>query len=171
MVRVEHSRSATGGKDDWETPDRVVDIVRAFAPIGLDPCTHDGNPVRANCYFTPLHDGLEQPWVHKQGEVIFQNPPYSETQKWLLKAALESQKGLEVISLVAARPCTRYWQRIVWPHAAAVCFIVGRLTFKGAENAAPFESALIYHGKRSVSFKRHFGLDSDEDAFGKVVIL
>jgi phage N-6-adenine-methyltransferase len=63
------------GNNIWLTPDDALDPVRAYAPIGLDPCTEAHNPVGAKTFFTEEDDGLAQSW-QDQG-LVFVNPPYS----------------------------------------------------------------------------------------------
>ena len=71
------------------------------------------------------------------------NPPYGrEIGLWARKARLEAVEGSLVVGLVPARTDTRWWQESVLGHAD-VYFIAGRLKFGGAENSAPFPSAIV----------------------------
>jgi hypothetical protein len=45
-----------------------------------------------------------------------------------------------------------------------MCFIRGRLRFVGADNGAPFPSALVYVGPQRFRFGEHF------ESIGKVVL-
>ncbi|HET6495839.1 MAG TPA: hypothetical protein VFH61_10795, partial [Thermoleophilia bacterium] len=77
---------------------------------------------------------------------------------WWKKIIAESNEMGEdchMVDLIPAKPGTGYFQDIV-AHARAVVFIRGRLTFVGAPDPAPFESALVYHGDRPVRFVEHF---------------
>lgn len=38
---------------DWQTPDPVLELVRAVAPIGLDPCGAPSNPTKARFFYAP----------------------------------------------------------------------------------------------------------------------
>lgn len=151
--------------DQRFTPSRVLDAVRSFAPIGLDPCTTPDNPVGAEIW----HDGashgcgLSCPWVCAAGSVAFVNPPYSRGQlpKWADKARHEwHANGTESILLVPADTSTASTQFLL-RHATAVAFWRRRLRFAGAAgvSAAKFASALFYFGER-----RQFGLAFREDA-------
>ena len=70
------------------------------------------------------------------------NPPYGrEVGFWAAKARLEALKGSLVVGLLPARTDTRWWTQNVRNHAD-IHFIQGRLKFGGAENSAPFPSAI-----------------------------
>jgi len=146
--RVEHRSALTGGKDDWETPEYILDAVRAFEPIGLDPCTHEGNPVRAARFYTREADGLEAPW-HNQG-LVFVNPPYSMMAHWSRAIVRESERA-EIIALVGARPGAKWYARMQLAALGHLEFS-GRVRFVGAPSSAPFPSALLYFGERGKKF-------------------
>jgi len=88
--------------------------------------------------------------------LAFCNPPYSQVALWAAKIAEEAARKIEIISLVAARPGSRWFYRLVWSSAAAVCFWRGRLRFVGAASSAPFDSAVVYHGPRPWAFEGAF---------------
>ena len=46
----------------WLTPPEVLDPVRRYGPIGLDPCTEASNPSGAATFFTEDDNGLAMPW-------------------------------------------------------------------------------------------------------------
>lgn len=155
------SRRATGGSDIWCTPDVVLERVRRVGPIGLDPCSSRDNPTGATSHvWAPDGDGLEFDWLDHMNAVgdglVYVNPPYSEAAAWAEKVASESGRGLDIVSLVAARPDSRWFFRLVWDSAAAVCFWKGRLRFVGAPSSAPFPSAVVYHGAAPWVFEAAF---------------
>lgn len=141
-LAVHHSN----GSNDWQTPDEVLDIVRQVGPIGLDPCTVDDNPTRAEVWITPtspLGCGLthSRPWVQLAcGGLVFMNPPYGrECAAWVDKAIDEASKGARIITLTAARPDTKWGQKLLL-NADVLCWWRGRIKFRGAPHAAPFPS-------------------------------
>lgn len=139
----------------WQTPDNVLDLVRAFAPIGLDPCTTVDNPVRANYFIAPPEDGLVLSWAGLG--LVFVNPPYGRAlPAWARRMADEGARGTEIIGLVPARPDTQWFQTYITT-ATALLFWRGRLKFKGAKDAAPFPSLLPYWGPRVDQFRAIFG--------------
>lgn len=105
--------------DEWLTPPHILAGLGAF---DLDPCA----PVRrpwptAAQHFTVEDDGLEEEWEGR----VWLNPPYSTLEPWMARLA-EHGDG---IALVFARCETRWWFEHVWPHASALLFLAGRLTF------------------------------------------
>lgn len=165
-------RLATGGKDDWQTPSVVLELVRRVGPIGLDPCTSADNPVGARFHLDADAFSADD-WIDllEPGELAYCNPPYSQMEStrarpgWASFVPYQAAEGAEVISLVAARPDTRWFDRLVWQTAQAACFWKGRLTFVGAPSCAPFPSAVVYHGPRPWTFEAAF------EGVGKVVRL
>ena len=143
-------------RQDWNTPENILELVRRFDVIGLDPCCNDDattDPITA-CY-EALCDGLSYVW---EGHgLVYVNPPYGrQIAPWLQKAARSLwTAGDHCIMLVPARTDTRWWQDAA-PQADAVCFWKGRLTFQGAPAPAPFPSALLYFGRHSARFRHIF---------------
>jgi hypothetical protein len=133
-------------RPDWNTPARVVDVVREVAggEIGCDPCSNATSIVGARVEYRldRNQNGLELPW----SSLTYINPPYGrEIGAWTMRAHhLARREGIEVIGLVPARVDTQ-WFKDCWA-AAAICFVEGRLTFLGAPSPAPFPSALVYWG-------------------------
>lgn len=157
-------------KDTWQTPDELLACVQAFGSylghrgITLDPATTKENPTGAKYIRTPDcdPDGLETEWFELLGDprFVYVNPPYRAA--WYHKIKLEAirMKGQEhnhMIALLPAKPGTGYFQDLA-AKADAIVFVRGRLTFKGADNSAPFESAILYFGgdkwKFCASFQR-----------------
>ena len=113
--------------------------------------------------YTPADDGLVQPWRGR----VWLNPPYGrEVDAWLSKMAHHG----DGIALTFARTETAFWHDSIWPAAAAILFLRGRLHFHdiegiraGANAGAP--SALIAYGQRNVESLRRSGIK------GKLIIL
>lgn len=157
MTRVEHR----SGKTDHLTPPLILDRVRKIAPIGLDPASCDGNPTGAKVFLTPARDGLARPWTNSG--LVFLNPPYGRRKRlrckeWVEKAILESVTGAEIIMLLPARTDTLWFQSAM-RHARAIVFVLGRITFIGEADGAPFPSALVYlgDGRNASKFRGAFG--------------
>lgn len=139
-MRVEHSSKHS----EWQTPEYVLERVRKLGPIGLDPASCKGNPTKAKVFLTPETDGLSRPWTHSG--LVFVNPPYgrAHNRPWARKIAHEGAEGAEIVALVASRTGSQWFEHM-WT-AQAICFLTGRLQFVGADNGAPFDSALCYWG-------------------------
>ncbi len=158
----------SSAKGEHNTPAEVLDRVRLFGDIVLDPCPGVGDLVK------PLHasegDGLIYDWALTTeifcstceapliiNPIIWCNPPYGRgIGEWIVKCAEAERPGLDVLALVPARTDAAWWQDTV-PDAASVLFWRGRLRFGGADNSAPFPSAIIYWGQRSARFAEVFG--------------
>ncbi len=133
----------------WQTPTEILGaLYGAFGAFDLDPCSptaaRSSAPVKARVYYTAADDGLSLPWHG----VVFINPPYGrELGAWVAKAEAEVSCGNArlVAALLPARTDTRYWHKHVAGNAT-VFFLRGRLTFGGADAAAPFPSALALWG-------------------------
>ena len=128
-------------RQTFNTPKDVLDAIRRFDTIGLDPCSNAGSIVGATTEWRLERDGdsLTRSWLGHG--LVFVNPPYSRwLKRWMAKC---SMSGAEVISLTPARTDTTAFQSFAFT-AEAVCFWAGRMTFLGAEAPAPFPSALCY---------------------------
>lgn len=144
----------TSDKSNWGTPQWIIDAVNKEFPLDLDVCADDQNH-KADRYFTEYYSGLDQVW---EGN-CWMNPPYGRAiGKWCRKAqesselAWHNQKQCTVIALLPARTDTKWWHDYVM-NAAYIFFLEGRIIFEGAENPAPFPSALViwdHENKRPV---------------------
>ena len=123
---------------DWGTPGDFYAMLDAEFAFTLDPCATHQNALCEN-YYTKQEDGLLQAW----GGVVFVNPPYGrEVGRWARKCYESAAAGATVVLLIPARTDTAYWHDWVM-RSAEVRFVRGRLRFAGADNSAPFPSAVI----------------------------
>jgi hypothetical protein len=149
MNKVLHSSV----KHDYVTPAWLVARIKeVFGPIVTDPCTSDSNPVGASKHYTENTDGLSKPW----NGLTYVNPPYGrsilawvnkcDTEYWGYPHSGRSDKP-EILLLLPSRTGTRWFDKARGSCGAAY-FLLGRLTFVGAKDAAPFDSVLFYWGER-----------------------
>lgn len=149
------------------TPKHVLDAVREFHEIVLDPCTTRDNPTDADLRltgFSDADDGLKVCWsgliadqAPLQSPFAFWNPPYSTGQLllWAAKAVEEWDRNqVESIGLVPADTSTRATQLLL-ERCNAVAFWKKRICFAG-EQGAKFANALFYCGERQGRFRRVF---------------
>lgn len=123
----------------WETPIEFFEKVDKEFNFNIDVCAVS-ETAKCKKYYTPEVDGLTQEWKG----TCWMNPPYGrEIVKWIEKAYKESIKGATVVCLIPARTDTKYWHDYIFPYAAEIRFIKGRLKFGKSKNTAPFPSALI----------------------------
>lgn len=150
--------------DQHYTPDPVWQAaLRVMGSIDLDPCSnsHSTPNVPATTHYTAEDDGLRQFW---EGNV-FLNPPYGrQIGDWIAKLVEAHRSGdvPQAIALLPARTDTQWWQLI---RDYPVCFVTGRLKFKGNDdNAAPFPSAIVFlsHYESDIpAFRRVFSTFGD----------
>lgn len=135
------------------TPDAIIELVmQVLEDITLDPCADKDKNVPAEHHFTIEENGLLQNWFG----TVYMNPPYgSEIKQWVCKLHDEYEFGKvrSAIALVPARTDTAWFNRL---SDYRVCFIRGRLKFKGNREVAPFPSAVIYLGSKPARFKEIF---------------
>ena len=170
----------TSESQTWNTPECVLERVRAFSPkkgIRLDPCSNGESIVGAQeeWRIERGEDGLARPWPDLG--LVYVNPPYDDLERWARKMEREAEKGrVEVMALIPARMETVAFQKHILPTMTAIFFWRGRLQFGAGrahtsqaslfgeepadlnpgENTAPFPSCLPYWGPRPHSFLRAF---------------
>jgi len=159
--------------EHWNTPGSFITLVRAVAPIALDPCSNEGSLVQAERSICLPEDGIKADWFERSrfenqtsAGLVYVNPPYGSKQRdFLRKCAAEADRGCEIVALIPARTDTMVFQRTVFATAQAICFYAGRLKFEGAPSSAPFPSAVVYWGQRRERFNEVFA------SYGKVINL
>jgi site-specific DNA-methyltransferase (adenine-specific) len=139
---VAHSLRVMTSSNDmtWGTPHEWFDYLDLEFDFTLDPCcSHE----TAKCpkHYTPAEDGLSQSWKE---ETVFMNPPYGkEVGLWMKKAYEEARDNMAlVVCFVRASVDTEWWRRYA-SRATEIRFPKGRVTFAGAETAAPFPVAIV----------------------------
>ena len=126
--------------NEWITPKDFFNELDKEFNFTLDPCSTDENH-KCEKYFTIKDNGLDQDWSK---DVVFMNPPYGgHTADWMRKAWLESKKGSVVVCLIVSVTDRSYWHDYIFPYAAQIRFIRGRLKFGDSKTTAPFASAVI----------------------------
>lgn len=147
--------SANPQTDEWLTPPEILEALGTF---DLDPCSPVDRPWdTARRHLTVVDDGLDHEWSGR----IWLNPPYSDAGTWMARLAAHGQGT----ALVFARCETRWWFESVWPHATALLFIAGRVTFHhgdgsgskaGHNSGGP--SVLIAYGTHDAEMLRRSGI-------------
>ena len=134
----------TSNNQVYETPDYLFKELSDVFRFKLDVCASNEN-AKCQMYFTEKEDGLSQKWL----SVNWMNPPYNNQKYWLEKAYIEYiENGHVTVCLIPARTDTKLWQDFIFKEALYVCFIKGRLKFKGCKYTAPFASALVIFAKK-----------------------
>lgn len=144
----------------WLTP---LEIVRCLGLFDLDPCTPVDMPwSTANERYTPIQDGLKQPWFGR----VFCNPPYGKEGEPFIKKMKEHGNG---ILLIFNRAETNTFFNHIWDDADAIFFKKGRIHFcneYGIPVGQPGSgSVFVAYGKENVKALQNSGLE------GKLIIL
>lgn len=127
--------------NEWATPQNLFDELNREFEFTLDPCsTKENRKCKKN--YTIDDDGLSKSW---KDEIVFMNPPYGgHTGDWIKKAYQESLNGkTKVVCLIVSSTDRSYWHEFIFPYAAEIRFIRGRLHFNESKSSAPFASAIV----------------------------
>lgn len=123
--------------DQWETPQAFFDALDAEFHFDVDVCALPDN-AKCAAFYTPDLDGLSQEWTG----TCWMNPPYGrQIGAWVKKAYESAKNGATVVCLLPARTDTAWWHDYCM--RGVVRFVRGRLKFGGAQNSAPFPSAVV----------------------------
>jgi site-specific DNA-methyltransferase (adenine-specific) len=125
---------------EWETPQKLYNMLDSIFHFTLDPCATSENS-KCKKHFTREENGLKKSW---KGQTVFMNPPYGkDIKKWIKKAYEESRSSnTTVVCLLPARTDTKYWHEYCMK-SKTIYFVKGRLKFGDATNSAPFPSAVV----------------------------
>ena len=99
----------------------------------MDPCPLDGE--------TDGSARLLNSWA---GRKVYCNPPYGRQITKFLECWPDADLA---VFLLPVRSDTRWFHKIVLPHAKEIRFLRGRLKFGGATNSAPFASMIVVFRK------------------------
>lgn len=150
--------------DSRMTPGWLLDVVRRFDAIELDPATDENNHARAHAFYTEDDDGLGKAW-HVDG-LVWLNPPWSRGSvlTWASKAIREARSGAEILMLTLADVRTG-WHRLLVDNADARCNIGRSVGFLEPLPGGGYKQllghtmgcAVWYFGPRRRRFARVFG--------------
>ncbi len=117
-----------GGGDHVVTPQWLKDFIYEEFPCDYDPCPVD-----------PKENGLLVDWHG----FAFCNPPYSETQAWVEKAAHEATKGNFSVLLVPAVFNSVYWRETVYQSATEIRVFKCPIKFEGFKKQIVTQMCLL----------------------------
>jgi len=128
-------------KDDYITPDWLMDELKQEFDFKLDACSTNYDPTDLPSWYTKEDNGLEQDWE----TWTYCNPPYSQVSLWVEKAFYEnSHRGIGIVMLLPSRTDTKWFHDYIYTNPRCeVRFLKGRLKFKGTKNSAPFPSMVV----------------------------
>lgn len=160
MTPIDRMRKAldaltTSGRNDWQTPDWLWDMVRRVIEAPWDPAPSGGTT------------GLNRPWRDN----VYLNSPFGVSlPAWVAKAIKEGLLGnyMEIIQVTPGRIETKWFHRLLGFHTE-LCFPTRRVHYvhpdTGLETKqASFPTVIWYRGT-SRKFREVFG------EIGKVIQL
>ena len=144
-------------KHDWETPPEVFDPLHEEFLFAVDVCATQDN-AKCGLYISEednldiygrMVDGIPN-WSLMDGPA-WMNPPYGrEVGDWVQQAYIAKDDGMTSVCLLPARTDTKWWGIFydhttwrTWDPRDEIRFLKGRIKFVGAENCAPFPSAIV----------------------------
>ena len=152
-MQVHYSQAS----EEWSTPTDLFAELDEIFHFDLDACATALN-AKCKTYFTKQQDALGKRW---RG-TVWMNPPYGrKIAAFMRKAYEESVRGATVVCLVPARTDTKWWH--CYARRGQITHLPGRLRFGGAQNSAPFPSAIIiFWGGKLGEATRPAAFASDE---------
>jgi len=137
--------SGAGSKQNYGTPwDFMKPMSTRFGKVVFDLAAEARNTKHKRYFAKPLkgkcaskicnavaHDSFEQDWAaltKKYGGILWLNPPFKKILRWILKCALEAQRGANIVLLSSAAVGSDWYLKNVFG-VADTCILNGRLTF------------------------------------------
>ena len=111
-------------KDDWQTPDRVLDPIQRTDPITTDPCAGPDTEI-GEINLTEEDDGLSTPW---EG-VVFMNPEFSRKSVWIKRAIEQYTNNRTVKRVYILTPDSTDVKS--WYHDLLVPMCTWEIAFRG----------------------------------------
>lgn len=130
--------------DTWGTPREAFRELHAEFGFTVDAAalSHNAKPAR---YWSPREDGLRQPW---DGERVWLNPPYSNLEPWLRKAA--ERRAEVAVLLLPVRTGTDWFLQYVWDpeqnaprDGVTIRWCRHRVRFEGADTSPAWDSMVV----------------------------
>lgn len=154
------SKNGEPGRDDWMTPDWLLDI--AYHALGgfidTDPATSEEAQARieARAYYTKSMNGLDFPWYGS----VFMNPPYSRgvIDEFVDKLIVDFDAGFTRNAFVITNNVTETaWAHNLLSRMSALCMVKGRVHFilPGGKEATQTRQGQIlwYLGQGTYNFE------------------
>ena len=124
-------------KTDWQTPRSIFVPLHDEFRFTVDAAASKQNAMLSK-YWTEEDNALTKDWTEHN---VWCNPPYGRASSSFIKKAAECEADVAVL-LLPARTDTIAWHNYIFPRAE-IRFLKGRIKFEGADNSAPFPSAIV----------------------------
>ena len=130
---VSKSSTPESKKDSWRTPLYLFDALDQEFDFDVDICASEDNKLLLD-YFTKERSALTNHWnIYSRAFSAFMNPPYSETQVFMERAAQQAKlHNITVVALVNANTDTKWFADAV-KSSNEIRLITGRIGFIGEE--------------------------------------
>ena len=137
--------AASYDKDAWCTPRYIFRAANMRWSFDADAAATVHNSL-CRIFF---RDGLNTDW-HKFAKWVWCNPPYSQVEKWIAKALLESYMGCGSVLLIPTHNGTLWWSEYVVGKASHFLLVTGRILFLHPTlhtpmKPAPFASCFVVY--------------------------
>jgi phage N-6-adenine-methyltransferase len=126
-----NSNTPLSEKDEWRTPPELFKKLDDEFDFYVDVCTNGPENALCNIFFTKDRCALNHQWTayNYDHASCFINPPYSQTQAFLLKAEEQAKKhNITVVALVNANTDTKWFARAA-KTANEIRLLTGRVQF------------------------------------------
>jgi phage N-6-adenine-methyltransferase len=153
---IETVHNTFDGKDVWQTPGWLIDILTDHLVIDLDPCAAPSTSIgQCNLRVEDGDDGLEADWSNVAGEdfVAYVNPPFSEKNDWVQKIREHMDEARLIILLTPdSTDVKSWWHSFIAEEADYVWFSEGRMRFLDPERDEKgtnpiYGTALSFYGE------------------------
>lgn len=136
------SKTPPEDKDKRQTPISVFNRIQELVNI---PLIHDvaaeDHTAKCPSFWTIEDDALSRDWTEASigyfnNHALWMNPPYSNPEAWVKKAAEEARNGLIVVGLIPDDRSTGWWQKWVEDKASIVYIPNKRISFEDGNGVA-----------------------------------
>jgi site-specific DNA-methyltransferase (adenine-specific) len=164
MVHKRKTAVMVTGKNDWETPKELYDLLDNEFGFWIDAACTEKNKMCLYGY-TKEKNAMYQSWYEDAMRIadgateypaLFMNPPYSNgmINHFMAKALEESEKGAVIVCLVPVQSDAAWWHDYVMS-ASEIRFIRGRVKYIGYDengkrikNSPMFASCIVVFAPR-----------------------
>lgn len=155
LQKLRDSFSSTQS-DSVCTPLTLLQRIRRWKPIHLDPCSNPSSIVFAVVTYNIHDDGLSHDWIVPRGRLGFINPPYSDILPWMTHGWEDHIRfKSEFLYLTLSDPTTPYFD-FAW-NLGSMSLCKQRIEFGGMKSGASFQCMFTYFGDDKKGFRKHFG--------------
>lgn len=134
----EKRRNKDGGRNDWQTPQELFDLLDVEFCFTHDTATPADNPLsRSENHLVPFTEEDNAFTKDLYGWTAYCNPPYGRgIGEWVELWKKWRGQGSTVVALVPAAPDTEWWKN-AYENASEIRLLSGRVKFINPETGKP----------------------------------